>query len=67
MPHATENPFQSSSIELLVVHDEDVGFLQGDTSASGGGMSSLETGPWVFKRLAAPFSRVGEPGPIGSP
>jgi hypothetical protein len=34
--HTAENPFQSSSIELLVVHYEDVGFLQGGTFASGG-------------------------------
>ena len=41
VPHAAENPLEGVSVELLVVYDEDMGLLQGGTSAAGGGEASL--------------------------
>jgi len=49
VPYTAENPFQRSSIQFLVVDDEDVGFLQGGTSALGGGERSVEVGSRWFK------------------
>ncbi len=55
--HTAENPFQSSSIEFLVVDYEDVGFLQGGTSASGGSERSVEVGSRLFKATRGPSSQ----------
>jgi hypothetical protein len=52
-----ENPFQSSAIEFLVVDDEDVGLLQGGTSASGGNGRSVEVGSRLFKATRGPPSQ----------
>jgi two-component system response regulator HydG len=60
--HTAENPFQRSSIQLLVVYDEDVGFLQGGTSTSGGGERSLEAGSRVFKPTPVGLLKGGGAG-----
>jgi hypothetical protein len=57
MSDAAKNPLQGFSIELLVIDYEDVGFLQGGTSASGGDEGSVEVGSGLFKPTRRPSSQ----------
>lgn len=41
MTDAVEDAFDGAAIEFFVVHDEDVGFLQGVSPLRGGGRASV--------------------------